>query len=147
MASSSLTMTSTISLLLLPAIGLLLFNSPPSSRSNVRHACKPFGLLLFSSLPDTYNRALEPVFKTLGKAWWTKVPATVRDDHFFATLDYMQGKETFKKVHSYDSDSVPQGVSSISPSSSALTLRLQFTSTPLLKVHADQQMERLMQSL
>ncbi|KAF8495608.1 oligosaccharyl transferase subunit OST3/OST6 family [Gautieria morchelliformis] len=42
-------------------------------------------------------KELEPAFKALGKAW-SQVSATDRDDHFFATLDFEDGKETFKKL-------------------------------------------------
>ena len=104
-------------------------------------------LLLLRRLPDNSNRALDPAFKTLGKAWWTKVPATVRDDHFFATLDYLHGKETFKKVHSHHSQVVHDVLLFISPSSLALTPRLRFTLILLLRVLADPPMERLRRSV
>ncbi|KAF8522288.1 dolichyl-diphosphooligosaccharide-protein glycotransferase [Hysterangium stoloniferum] len=42
-------------------------------------------------------KELDPIFRTLGKAW-SKVNSAERDQHFFATLDFEDGKETFRKL-------------------------------------------------
>jgi len=42
-------------------------------------------------------KELDPSFKALGQAW-NKVPAEDRDQHFFATLDYEDGQNTFRKL-------------------------------------------------
>ncbi|KIJ44078.1 hypothetical protein M422DRAFT_252570 [Sphaerobolus stellatus SS14] len=42
-------------------------------------------------------KELDPAFRTLGRAW-TKVPTANRNDHFFASLDFEDGKHTFNKL-------------------------------------------------
>ncbi|KZO95177.1 oligosaccharyl transferase subunit OST3/OST6 family [Calocera viscosa TUFC12733] len=38
-----------------------------------------------------------PSFKAVAKAW-SKVPAEQRDQHFFATLDFLEGQDIFKRL-------------------------------------------------
>jgi len=42
-------------------------------------------------------KAFDPSFSAVAKAW-TKAPAESRNQHFFATLDFEQGQEVFKKL-------------------------------------------------
>lgn len=91
------------------------------------------------------NRELDPVFRSLGNAW-TKVSTADKESHFFATLDYEDGKDTFRKVLSYDSATCSI-ILSDSLRSSDLVLRLHFEFILRPRVLANQQMEKLMDSI
>ncbi|KAF8590605.1 oligosaccharyl transferase subunit OST3/OST6 family [Ramaria rubella] len=54
-------------------------------------------LTALSSFKCAPCKELDPSFRALGKAW-SKVPGANKDDHFFATLDFENGKETFRKL-------------------------------------------------
>jgi hypothetical protein len=99
-------------------------------------------LLFRTRFLNICNRELDPIFQTLGNAW-TKVSAPDRESHFFATLDYEDGKDTFRKVLFCGSVACTL-VSSNPPRSSDLILPLHFESILLRRVLADQGTESLM---
>ncbi|GJJ12135.1 hypothetical protein Clacol_006376 [Clathrus columnatus] len=55
----------------------------------------------FTALKSTYKcepcKQLDPILTTIGKAW-NKVNAAERNQHFFASIDFDDGKETFRKL-------------------------------------------------
>ncbi|CAE7206315.1 unnamed protein product [Rhizoctonia solani] len=43
-------------------------------------------------------RQFEPNFNAVAKSWHSKVPADKRDTHFFATLDFADGRDIFSRL-------------------------------------------------
>ena len=46
-------------------------------------------------------RVFDPSFRSVAQAW-RSVPKTARDSHFFASLDFADGQDVFRKVCLYD---------------------------------------------
>lgn len=53
--------------------------------------------ILFLSLLTYRQREFDPTFRTVAKAWAT-VSKAERNKHFFASLDFQDGQDIFKKV-------------------------------------------------
>lgn len=49
------------------------------------------------SNPLTHSRTFEGEYDLIAKQW-LKQPPAIRDSHFFAMLDFKEGKGTFQKV-------------------------------------------------
>ncbi|QRW00286.1 magnesium transporter protein 1 [Ceratobasidium sp. AG-Ba] len=43
-------------------------------------------------------KEFNPNFNAVAKAWYSKVPAEKRDTHFFATLDFADGRDVFQRL-------------------------------------------------
>lgn len=64
------------------------------------YKCEPCKYVIFQCCPAVllmHIRQLDPVFVAMGKAW-NKVKPDDRNQHFFASIDFDSGKETFRAV-------------------------------------------------